>query len=93
MRPFQVNQEVQFEPGPFLIACVLVGVGCLLAFLGMAIGGLHSLNQGLRWVRSWEQDPGELAKGKWAKLKTASAAGAEAWKNSAPAELAHDDGQ
>ena len=93
MRPIQLKQEVDFEPGPFLIGSVLVGVGALLAFLGLAIGGLHSLNQGIRWVRSWEEDPAELAKTKWAKVKAASAASTEAWKGSAPVVLADHDGQ
>jgi hypothetical protein len=93
MRPIQPRDQVQFEPGPFLIGSVLVGVGALLAFLGLAIGGLHSVNQGIRWVRSWEQEPGELAKTKWAKVKAASAASTEAWKGSASPVLAHDDGQ
>ena len=55
MRPFETKPDVEFEPGPFLIGSVLMGVGALLAFLGLAIGGLHSLDQGIRWVRSWEQ--------------------------------------
>jgi hypothetical protein len=93
MRQLETKQEVQFEPGPFLIGSVLMGVGALLAFLGFAIGGLHSLNQGIRWVRSWEQDPAALAKAKWAKVKAASAAGNDAWKGSAPAPLARHDGQ
>jgi hypothetical protein len=93
MGAIQLKQGAQFEPGPFLIGSVLVGVGALLAFLGLAIGGLHSVNQGLRWVRSWEQGPGEVAKAKWAKVKTASAAGTDAWKGSTPAVLAQDDGQ
>ncbi len=37
--------------------------------------------------------PGDVAKTKWAKVKTASAAGTDAWKGSAPPVLAQDDGQ
>lgn len=92
------NQQVKFEAGPYLIGFILVGVGALLAFLGFTIGSLHSVNQGIRWVRSWEQDPGDLAKMKWEKMKVASAASADAWKNSAaaspaPASVADDGGQ
>ncbi len=88
MKPPATNQQVKFDPGPYLIGSILVGVGALLAFLGFAIGSLHSVNQGIRWVRSWEQDPGDLAKMKWEKMKVASAAGADAWKTSAPASSA-----
>jgi hypothetical protein len=93
MQPSQFREEVHFEPGPFLIGSVLVGVGALLAFLGVVIGGLHSVNQGIRWVRSWEQDPAHLAKEKWARVKAVSAASTDAWKGSAPGEPAHHDGQ
>jgi hypothetical protein len=95
MQPLEATQQVKFEPGPYLIGSVLVGVGALLAFLGFAIGGLHSINQGIRWVRSWEQDPGDLAKMQWEKMKVASAAGADAWKNSTSAtvSMADDGGQ
>jgi hypothetical protein len=96
MKPLAASQQVKFEPGPYLIGCILVGVGALLAFLGFALGSLHSINQGIRWVRSWEQDPGDLAKMKWEKMKVASAASADAWKTSAPASSASasvaDDG-
>jgi hypothetical protein len=93
MNQFAENQPVKFEPGPYLIGSVLVGVGALLAFLGFAIGSLHSINQGIRWARSWEQDPGDMAKMTWEKVKVASAAGADAWKKSAPAtQTASDDG-
>jgi hypothetical protein len=95
MKPLAANQQVKFEPGPYLIASIFVGIGALLAFLGIAIGSLHSVNQGIRWVRSWEQDPGDVAKDKWEKLKLASAAGADAWKNSSSAtvSVADDGGQ
>ena len=88
--PFALKEEVHFEQGPFLIASVLVGVGALLAFLGVVIGGLHSMNQGIRWVRSTDQSPGDLAKTKWSQLQAASNAGANAWKDSTPPESTHD---
>lgn len=98
MNPVAANEQVKFEPGPYLIGVILVGAGALLAFLGFAIGSLHSVNQGIRWVRSWDQGPGDLAKTKWEKMKVASAASADAWKtsappSSAPASVADDGGQ
>jgi hypothetical protein len=93
MSTFETRQEVHFEPTPFLIAMILMGCGALLAFLGVAVSGLHSVNQGVRWVRSWEHEPADLAKSKWAQLKAASAAGTEAWKGSSPSTVAHDGGQ
>ena len=58
MRPIQLKEHVQFETGPFLIGSILVGVGALLAFLGLAIGGLHSVNQGIGWAEAGNKAPG-----------------------------------
>jgi hypothetical protein len=85
----QVNQRVDFEPGPYLIGFILVGIGALLAFLGLAVGGLHSINQGIRWLRSMDQGPSDLAKTKWEQVRAVSSAGANAWKDAAPGTV-HD---
>ena len=90
MKPFALKQEVHFEQGPFLIGFILVGIGALLAFLGLVIGVLHSVNQGARWVQSTDQSPGDVAKTKWARLEAASNAGANAWNDSTAPEPAHD---
>jgi hypothetical protein len=90
LKPFALKEEVHFEQGPFLIASVLVGVGALLAFLGVVIGGLHSVNQGIRWAQSTDQSPDDVAKTKWSQLKAASNAGANAWKASTSPETAQD---
>jgi hypothetical protein len=97
MKPFALNQEVHFEQRPFLIGFILVGIGAFVAFLGLVIGALHSVNQGVRWVQNMDQSPGDVAKAKWAQLEAvsnagtnANNAGTNAWKDSTAPETAHD---
>jgi hypothetical protein len=74
---------VQFESGPYLTGSVLVGVGGLIAFIGVLIGALHALSQGMHWLESLETPPSEMAKMRWTQAKAAGLAGAEAWKKNA----------
>ncbi len=80
----EAHEKVEFESGPLVVGSVLVGVGGLLAFIGLVIGGLHAVNLGIRWMASMEHPPNELAKTKWSQFLAAGAAGANAWKESSP---------
>lgn len=65
-------------------AAVLIGVGGLLGFAGMAIGGGAMLAAGRRWMRRNEVHPRDLAAQTWRQTREASRAGAQAWRASAP---------
>jgi hypothetical protein len=78
----EAHEKVEFESGPLIVGSVLVGVGGLLAFIGLVIGGLHAVNQGIRWLANMEHPPTEVAKSKWSQFLAAGAAGANAWKDS-----------
>jgi hypothetical protein len=80
----EAHEKVEFETGPLVVGSILVGVGGLLAFIGLAIGGLHALSQGIRWLASLEHPPSDVAKTKWSQFLAAGAAGANAWKDSTP---------
>lgn len=80
----EAHEKVQFESGPLVVGSVLVGVGGLLAFIGLAIGALHAVGLGIRWLASMEQTPSEVAKTKWSQFLAAGTAGANAWKDSSP---------
>jgi hypothetical protein len=82
------QQEMQFESGPLVAGALLVGVGGLLAFIGLVISITHALSQGVRWAGSLEHPPSEVAKTKWTQLKAAGSAGASAWKGSSPSSTA-----
>jgi hypothetical protein len=86
----EANEKVEFESGPLIAGSVLMGVGGLLAFIGFVIGGLHALNQAIRWFASMENPPNAVAKTKWSQLLAAGAAGANAWKDSGTSGPAHD---
>jgi len=80
----EAHEKVEFESGPLIVGSVLVGVGGLLAFIGIVIGGLHAVSQALRWFASLENQPTDVAKTKWSQFLAAGAAGANAWKDSTP---------
>ncbi len=76
---------LQVRSGPLVSGAALVGVGGVIALVGIAIGGFHLLSA----VRQLEVRPSELAKQKLAQARAAvaaaGAAGAGAWQN-APAD-------
>jgi hypothetical protein len=86
MEAGQTQHGMQLDSGQIITAAVLVGVGGLVAFVGMILGGSAAFAQGLRWVRSLETPPREVARSKWKQLKAASSAGADAWRSS-PAQI------
>lgn len=90
MTSIEATEKVEFESGPLIVGSVLVGVGGLLAFIGLVIGGLHAVNQVIRWFASLEHPPTDVAKSKWSQFLAAGAAGANAWKDSATSVPAHD---
>lgn len=78
----------EIERGPLILAALLVGLGGLVAFIGMALGTKSAVTHGRRYVAAMDPSPGDLAKLKWGQLKAAgvagAAAGADAWKTTTP---------
>ena len=71
---------------PLITGAALAAVGSLVAMVGMAISILSTAAGARRWVRQLDQYPGpHAARGKWHQARAAGAAGAGAWKRSAPA--------
>jgi hypothetical protein len=60
---------------------VLVGIGGLLGFTGMALVGSALLSATRQWVNQLEQPPSEMARRKWQQARAAASAGAQAWRN------------
>jgi hypothetical protein len=63
---------------------VLVGLGGLLGFTGMALVSSALLSATRQWVNQLEQPPSEMARRKWQQARAAAAAGAGAWRNGPP---------
>ena len=60
MTSLEAHEKVEFESGPLIAGSVLVGVGGLLAFIGLVIGGLHAVSQAAPLVGQ----PGKPADGR-----------------------------
>jgi hypothetical protein len=83
-RKQSANFDLEVETRPFLGAGVLVGVGGLVAFVGVIVGCLHARSEGLRLIGRMETPPNELARAKMNQAVAAATAGANAWKRFDP---------
>src|SRR5258708_12506192 len=61
---------LQVRSGPLVSAAALVGVGGLIALVGIAIGGFHLLSAGRQWVSEMGVPPTAPANHKLAPPKT-----------------------
>jgi hypothetical protein len=76
----------QLSTGPLILGAALLGAGGILGAAGLAVGGVTLVAAARRWVGDREQPPAELVREHWHKTKAATAAGAAAWHNGAPAQ-------
>jgi hypothetical protein len=87
--PEPAGGGLQVRSGPLVSGAALIGIGGLIALVGVAIGGFHLLSAVRQWVAEMETSPSDLAKQKLAQARAAAAAassaGAGAWQN-APAD-------
>lgn len=70
----------QVRSGPLIVGGVLVGVGAMVAFAGLAVAGVHVVSATRTWIDELEIPPRQLAKLKWEQAKTAAASGATTWR-------------
>ena len=66
---------------------VLIGTGGLLGFTGVLLVSFAVVSATRQWMNQLEQPPSELAKLKWRQARTATVAGANAWRNGPAAEV------
>ena len=76
--------DVQLNRNLIVGGGVLVALGGLLGFTGMALVTSALLSAARRWVDRMEQPPSDIARRKWQQTKAAAAAGAAAWRDSPP---------
>jgi hypothetical protein len=77
----QNGQSVELNTTLIGVGAVLALLGSLLIGLGMAMGGTAVISAARQWVRQQETPPSETAKQKLQQLRTAAAAGADAWRS------------
>ena len=63
---------------------MLVALGGLLGFTGMALVSSALLSATRQWVDQLERPPSELARRRWEQTKAAASAGAAAWRDNPP---------
>lgn len=77
------TNAIRLNTKPLITGAVLVGAGGIVALVGMVVSGTAASREALRWARQLDPPPTELARGKWEQVKSASAAGAGAWRDMA----------
>ena len=68
------------QSGPLIVGGSLVGIGFVLAAVGLAAAGAHVVSVTRQWVKELDVPPSQFAQLKWEQAKTAAAAGASTWR-------------
>jgi hypothetical protein len=76
--------DIQLNRSLLVGGGVLIGLGGLLGFTGMALVGSALISATRQWVQHMERPPSEVARRRWAQTKAAASAGAAAWRNGPP---------
>jgi hypothetical protein len=73
--------DIQLNRSLLVGGGVLIALGGLLGFTGMALVGSALISATRRWINRLEQPPSEIARRKWQQTKAAASAGAAAWRD------------
>ena len=73
--------DVQLNRSLLVGGGVLVALGGLLGFTGMALVTSALISATRRWMDHLERPPSEIARRRWEQAKAAASAGAAAWRN------------
>ena len=76
--------DIQLNRNLLVGGGVLVALGGLLGFTGMALVSSALLSATRQWVDQLERPPSEVARRRWEQTKAAASAGASAWRNGPP---------
>jgi hypothetical protein len=71
----------ELQSGPLITGGILIGIGAVVALVGVGIAGAHVAAATRSWARDLEIPPSELAKLKWEQAKSTAAAGASHWRD------------
>ena len=77
----------QVNSGPLITGGVLIGIGAVVAFAGLAVAGTHLVAATRAWIKELETPPSELARLKWEQAKVAAASGASTWREHPNAQV------
>ena len=76
--------DIQLNRNLLVGGGVLVALGGLLGFTGMALVSSALLSATRQWVNQLERPPTEIARRRWEQTKAAASAGAAAWRDKPP---------
>src|SRR4029453_5191062 len=76
--------DIQLNRSLLVGGGVLVTLGGMLGFTGMALLASALISATRQWVDQLEQPPSEIARRRWEQTKAAASAGAAAWRNGPP---------
>ena len=84
MNDLSSESGVQLNRNLIVGGGVLVALGGLLGFTGMALVSSALISATRQWVDHLEQPPSEMARRRWEQTKAAASAGAAAWRDKPP---------
>ena len=76
--------DIQLNRNLLVGGGVLVALGGLLGFTGMALVSSALISATRQWVDHLERPPSEMARRRWEQTKAAASAGAAAWRDNPP---------
>ena len=78
------RSDIQLNRSLLVGGGVLVALGGLLGFTGMALVSSALISATRQWMDHLERPPSEIARRRWEQTKAAASAGASAWRNGPP---------
>ena len=72
--------DIQLNRNLLVGGGVLVALGGLLGFTGMALVSSALISATRQWIDHLERPPSEIARRRWEQTKAAASAGAAAWR-------------
>ena len=78
------QSDIQLNRNLLVGGGVLVALGGLLGFTGMALVSSALISATRQWIDQLEQPPSEIARRRWEQAKDAASAGAAAWRDKPP---------
>lgn len=75
------SSGIQVDRSAVITGAALIGVGGLIAVVGMIVSGTAIASACRKWLRDLEVPPSEVVKHKWDQTKAATAAGTAAWQH------------
>jgi hypothetical protein len=76
--------DIQLNRSLIVGGGVLVALGGLLGFAGMAVLSSALISATRQWVDHLEKPPSQMARERWAQTKHAASVGAAAWRDGPP---------